>query len=148
MFFPDRSLSREILFPSTNFLSAQSPFEDGIREVSSLPRFVPNKPCVERASACQARACTGAEGFIHSEESVCNGGVESNGALSCSSISGNEIGGYNLIDLQVNALKSFRPTRMVMLSLARARPRSLARSLSRARALSHTLSLSRSLSLC
>ena len=25
---------------------------------------------VERASACQARACTGAEGFIHSEESV------------------------------------------------------------------------------
>ena len=32
MFFPDRSLSREILFPSTNFLSAQSPFEDGIRE--------------------------------------------------------------------------------------------------------------------
>ena len=37
-----------------------------------LPRFVPNKPCAERASACQARAraCTGAEGFIHSEESV------------------------------------------------------------------------------
>ena len=69
-FFSDRSLSREILFPSTNFLSAQSPFEDGIREVSFLPRFVPNKPCVERASACQARACTGAEGFIHSEESV------------------------------------------------------------------------------
>jgi hypothetical protein len=27
-------------------------------------------PCVERAYACQARACTGAEGFIHSEESV------------------------------------------------------------------------------
>jgi hypothetical protein len=27
-------------------------------------------PCVERARACQARACTGAEGFIHSEESV------------------------------------------------------------------------------
>ncbi len=26
--------------------------------------------CAERASACQARACTGAEGFIHSEESV------------------------------------------------------------------------------
>ena len=35
-----------------------------------LPRFVPNKPCAERASACQARACTGAEGLIHSEESV------------------------------------------------------------------------------
>ena len=69
-FFPDRSLSREILFPSTNFLSAQSPFEDSIREVSFLPRFVLNKPCVERASTCQARACTGAEGFIHSEESV------------------------------------------------------------------------------
>ena len=70
MFSPDRSLSREILFLSTNFLSAQSPFEDGIREVSFLPRFVPIKPCVERASACQARACTGAKGFIHSEESV------------------------------------------------------------------------------
>jgi hypothetical protein len=27
-------------------------------------------PCVERAYACQARAYTGAEGFIHSEESV------------------------------------------------------------------------------
>ena len=27
-------------------------------------------PCVDRAYACQARACTGAEGFIHSEESV------------------------------------------------------------------------------
>jgi len=27
-------------------------------------------PCVERAYACQARACTGPEGFIHSEESV------------------------------------------------------------------------------
>ena len=27
-------------------------------------------PCAERASACQARACIGAEGFIHSEESV------------------------------------------------------------------------------
>jgi hypothetical protein len=25
---------------------------------------------IERASACQARACIGAEGFIHSEESV------------------------------------------------------------------------------
>jgi hypothetical protein len=77
VFFPDRSLSREILFPSTNFLSAQSPLEDGIRirEVSFfLPRFVPNKPCVERASACQARACTGAEGFIHSEELVNHGG--------------------------------------------------------------------------
>ncbi len=70
MFSPDRSLSREILFLSTNILSAISPFEDGIREVSFLPRFVPIKPCVERASACQARACTGAEGFIHSEESV------------------------------------------------------------------------------
>ena len=70
MFSPDRSLSREILFLSTNFLSAQSPVEDGFREVSFLPRLVPNKPCVERASACQARACTGAEGFIHSEESV------------------------------------------------------------------------------
>jgi len=68
VFSPDRSLSREILFLSTNFLSAQSPFEDGIREVSFLPRFVPIKPCVERASACQARACTGAKGFIHSEE--------------------------------------------------------------------------------
>jgi hypothetical protein len=34
-----------------------------------LPSFVPNKPCVERASACQARACTGAEGFIHSDPS-------------------------------------------------------------------------------
>ena len=63
MFFPDRSLSREILFLSTNFLSAQSPFEDGIREVIFLPRLVPNKPCVERARACQARACTGAEGI-------------------------------------------------------------------------------------
>ena len=27
-------------------------------------------PCAERASACQARACIGEEGFIHSEESV------------------------------------------------------------------------------
>ena len=27
-------------------------------------------PCTERASACQARACIGAEGFIHSGESV------------------------------------------------------------------------------
>ena len=27
-------------------------------------------PCAERASACQARACIGAEGFIHSGESV------------------------------------------------------------------------------
>ena len=39
VFSPDRSLSREILFLSTNFLSAQSPFEDGIREVSFLLRF-------------------------------------------------------------------------------------------------------------
>jgi hypothetical protein len=68
VFFPDRSLSRGILFPSTNFLSAQSPFEDGIREVSFLPRFVPLNTW--RASACQARACTGAEGFIYLEESV------------------------------------------------------------------------------
>jgi len=68
VFSPDRSLSREILFLSTNFLSAQSPVEDGFREVSFLPRLVPNKPCVERASACQARACTGAQythGRIH-----------------------------------------------------------------------------------
>ena len=36
VFSPDRSLSREILFLSTNFLSAQSPFEDGIREVSYM----------------------------------------------------------------------------------------------------------------
>ena len=33
MFSPDRSLSR-FFFLSTNFLSAQSPFEDGLREVS------------------------------------------------------------------------------------------------------------------
>ena len=32
--------------------------------------FVLIKPRVERASACQARACTEAEGFIHSEESL------------------------------------------------------------------------------
>ena len=57
MFFPDRSLSREILFPSTNFLSAQSPFEDGIREVSFfLPRFVPIKHVLsERARVKPAR---------------------------------------------------------------------------------------------
>jgi len=34
VFSSDRSLSRQILFLSTNFLSAQSPFEDGFREVS------------------------------------------------------------------------------------------------------------------
>ena len=57
MFFPDRSLSREILFPSTNFLSAQSRFEDGIREVSFfLPRFVPIKHVLsERARVKPAR---------------------------------------------------------------------------------------------
>ncbi len=57
----------EILCHSTNFLSVQGPFEDGIREVSFLPRTVANKPCGEQASTCQARACTGAQGFIHSE---------------------------------------------------------------------------------
>ena len=75
VFSPDRNLSREILFLSTNFLSAQSPFEDGVRGVSFSPRFVLNKPCVERASVCQARESTCAEdddGFIHSEESVKN----------------------------------------------------------------------------
>ena len=39
VFSPDRNLSREILFLSTNFLSAQSPFEDGIREVSFFTAF-------------------------------------------------------------------------------------------------------------
>jgi hypothetical protein len=40
------------------------------REVSYRVSFRIINPCIERASACQARACTGAEGFIHSEESV------------------------------------------------------------------------------
>jgi hypothetical protein len=39
VFSQDRSLSRDILFLSTNFLIAQSPFEDGIREVSFFTAF-------------------------------------------------------------------------------------------------------------
>jgi hypothetical protein len=39
VFSPDRNLSREILYLSTNFLSAHSPIEDGIRGVSFCTAF-------------------------------------------------------------------------------------------------------------
>ncbi len=57
-------------FLKRHFPARTRPCKRGIDHGGGSPRYVPNKPCVERASACQARACTGAEGFILSEESV------------------------------------------------------------------------------
>ena len=57
-------------FLKRHFLLAQDPRRgEETRKVSYRVSFRIN-PCAERASACQARACTAAEGFIHSEESV------------------------------------------------------------------------------
>jgi len=57
-------------FLKRHFPARTRPYKRGADQGGELPRYVPNKPCIERASACQARACIGAEGFIHSEESV------------------------------------------------------------------------------
>ena len=73
--FSDRSLSRLNFLFSLDFLrndifSRHELYKGGAAgEVRYRVSFRIN-PCVERASACQARACIGAEGFIHSEESV------------------------------------------------------------------------------
>ena len=52
------------------FISPHGLYKGGVAgEVRYRVSFRIN-PCAERASACRARACIGAEGFIHSEESV------------------------------------------------------------------------------
>ena len=74
-FFLDRSLSRLNFLFSLDFLrndifSPHGLYKGGVAgEVRYRVSFRIN-PCAERAGACQARACIGAEGFIHSEESV------------------------------------------------------------------------------
>jgi len=81
-FFSDRSLSRLNFLFSLDFLrndifSPHGLYKGGVAgEVRYRVSFRIN-PCAERASACQARACIGAEGFIHSEESVPRDSVNS-----------------------------------------------------------------------
>ena len=69
--FLDSIFSFLLIFLSNAFSWLHEILQEGSSrgKVSYRVSFQIN-PCAERASACQARACTGAEGFIHSEESV------------------------------------------------------------------------------
>ena len=68
--FLDSIFSFLLIFYVTIFSGRTRPYKGGVAgEVRYRVSFRIN-PCAERASACQARACIGAEGFIHSEESV------------------------------------------------------------------------------